>query len=45
MSLGLEGEALRWLELGYQRRELKMGYLKTSHAFKALRSDERFTDC
>ncbi len=43
MSLGLEDEALRWLELGYERRELGIGYLKTSHAFKALRSDERFT--
>ncbi len=42
VSLGLEDEAFRWLELGYQRREIGMGYLKTSEAFKPLRSDPRF---
>ncbi len=42
VSLGLEDEAFRWLELGYQRREIGMGFLKTSEGFKPLRSDPRF---
>jgi len=42
IATGLEDEALRWLEPGYQRREIAIGYLKTSHAFKSIRSDERF---
>jgi TolB-like protein/Flp pilus assembly protein TadD len=44
VSLGLEDEALRWLEEGYRRREIGIGYLKMSEAFKPLRSNPRFVE-
>jgi serine/threonine-protein kinase len=42
LALGRKDEALDWLERGYERREIAMGYLKTSQSFKPLRSDHRF---
>ena len=42
-AAGKNDEAFRWLENSLQRREVGISYLKTSHAFKGLRSDERFT--
>jgi serine/threonine-protein kinase len=42
VSLGQNDEALRWLEQAYQRRDISISYLKTSHAFKGMRSDPRF---
>ena len=41
LSLGLEDQAVRWLELGYQRREISMVHVKISPIFKTIRSNAR----
>ncbi len=42
VSLGQNDEALRWLELAYERRDIAISYLKTSRVFKGMRTDPRF---
>jgi Flp pilus assembly protein TadD len=42
ISLRDKEEAMRWLELGYQRRDFPMVYLKIDPAFRGLRADPRF---
>ncbi|MGK2961468.1 MAG: tetratricopeptide repeat protein, partial [Gemmatimonadaceae bacterium] len=42
VSLGQNDEAFHWLELAYQQRDISISYLKTSQAFKGLRSDPQF---
>jgi len=41
VSLGLNEEAIRLIELGYQRREISMVHLKVTPAFKSIASDRR----
>ncbi len=42
--LGVETQALEWLEKAYQERDLFLGDLKVNPDYDSLRSDPRFQD-